>query len=95
MSANLGSSPALATPMPPSPSPKASDNFKRKGERPEPLPNALAFRVDEVPRMGGPGRTKLYELAASGKLKLIRVHGRTLVCGDSLRALLRNGTTAE
>ena len=95
MSANLCSSPALATSLPPSHSPNASDNFKPKAKRPAPLPNALAYRVDEVPRMGGPGRTKLYELAASGHLKLIRVHGRTLVCGDSLRALLRNGTTAE
>ena len=57
-----------------------------------PLPDAIAFRVDEVPLMGGPARTKLYELAAAGKLKLVRVHGRTLVDGDSLRALLRNGT---
>lgn len=57
-----------------------------------PLPNALAYRVDEVPLMGGPRRTKLYELAAAGKVKLIRVAGRTLVDGDSLRALLRDGT---
>ena len=57
-----------------------------------PLPDAIAFRVDEVPLMGGPARTKLYELAAAGKLKLVKVHGRTLVDGDSLRALLRNGT---
>lgn len=57
-----------------------------------PLPNALAFRVDEVPLMGGPHRTKLYELAAAGKLKLVKVAGRTLVDGDSLRALLRDGT---
>ncbi len=61
-------------------------------ERPAPLPNALAYRVDEVPRMGGPARTKLYELANAGKLKLVKVAGRTLVDGDSLRALLRDGT---
>ena len=57
-----------------------------------PLPNALAYRVDEVPLMGGPRRTTLYELAASGHLKLVKVGGRTLVDGDSLRALLRNGS---
>ncbi len=61
-------------------------------ERPAPLPNALAYRVDEVPLMGGPRRTKLYELAAAGKLKLVKVAGRTLVEGDSLRSLLRGGT---
>jgi hypothetical protein len=64
---------------------------KPRHARPAPLPNALAYRVDEVPRMGGPGRTKLYELAKAGKLKLVRVAGRTLVDGDSLRRLLREG----
>jgi hypothetical protein len=60
-------------------------------ERPAPLPHALAYRIDEVRRMGGPGRTKTYELAAQGKLRLVYVAGRTLVDGDSLRALLRHG----
>lgn len=69
-----------------------SSIIARRRERPAPLPNALAFRVDEVARMGGPARTKLYELAAAGKLRLIKVAGRTLVDGDSLRALLREGT---
>ncbi len=62
---------------------------RRRTARPSPLPNALAYRVDEVALMGGPHRTKLYALAAAGKLKLVKVAGRTLVCGDSLRALLR------
>jgi len=65
---------------------------KIRQQRHAPLPNALAYRVDEVPLMGGPRRTKLYELAAAGKLKLVRVAGRTLVDGDSLRTLLRDGT---
>ena len=56
-----------------------------------PLPCAFTYRVNEVPLMGGPHRTKLYELAKQGKLKLVRVAGRTLVDGDSLRDLLRNG----
>ncbi|MGH6986764.1 MAG: hypothetical protein ACRED9_08005 [Caulobacteraceae bacterium] len=60
-------------------------------ERPAPLPHALAYRIDEVQQMGGPGRTTTYRLAAEGKLVLIRVAGRTLVEGDSLRALLRQG----
>ena len=64
---------------------------EHRRERPAPLPNALAYRVNEVPLMGGPGRTKTYELAAEGKLKIVRVAGRTLIEGDSLRALLRNG----
>jgi len=73
--------PVLNPPNPPS----------QRRERPAPLPNALAFRIDEVRHMGGPSRTKLYELAAEGKLRLIRVAGRTLVHGDSLRALLNSG----
>jgi hypothetical protein len=64
---------------------------KSRKERPAPLPNAHAYRIDEVPRMGGPGRTKCYELAAAGKLRLVRVAGCTRVDGDSLRALLRDG----
>jgi hypothetical protein len=56
-----------------------------------PLPNAFAYRVKEVKLMGGPGRTKVYELAKKGDLKLIRIDGRTVVEGDSLRKLLRHG----
>ncbi len=69
----------------------ATKNPTKRAERPAPLPNALAFRVDEVARLGGPGRTRVYELAAAGKLKLVRVGGRTLVHGDSLRLLLSDG----
>ncbi|HLY79687.1 MAG TPA: hypothetical protein VKQ70_09960 [Caulobacteraceae bacterium] len=69
----------------------ATSPTKPKRERPAPLAHALAYRVDEVPLLGGPSRTKLYALAAEGKLRLIRVAGRTLVDGDSLRALLRDG----
>ena len=64
---------------------------KPRHARPAPLPNALAYRVDEVPRVGGPARTKVYELAKAGKLKLIRIGRRTVVDGDSLRTLLREG----
>jgi hypothetical protein len=66
-------------------------NQKPRPARPAPLPNAIAYRVDEVPRMGGPARTSLYALAKAGRLKLIRIGGRTLVDGDSLRTLLREG----
>ena len=38
--------------------------------------------------MAGFGRTLLYKLAKEGKLRLLKVAGRTLVCGDSLRALI-------
>lgn len=73
------------------PARNSSNPSKSRRARSAPLPNAIAFRIDEVAQMGGPGRTKTYELAAEGKLRLVRVAGRTLVDGDSLRALLRDG----
>jgi hypothetical protein len=69
----------------------ASRASSTRRERPAPLPNAHAYRINEVALMGGPCRTKTYALAAEGKLRLVRVGGRTLVDGDSLRALLRDG----
>jgi len=60
-----------------------------------PSPNAFAYRVKEVQLMGGPCRTKIYELAKKGHLKLIRIDGRTLIEGDSFRSLLRNGNNTS
>lgn len=54
-----------------------------------PNPNALAFRVQEVRALGGPGPTKLYELIAAGRLKATKLGATRLIDGDSLRALLR------
>jgi excisionase family DNA binding protein len=48
-----------------------------------------AYRVNDASRMVGLGRTKLYELAAEGRLKMIKVAGRTLIPAESLRALLQ------
>ena len=62
-----------------------------KNYRNEPLPNAIAFRIKEALLMGGPARTTIYKLAKSGKLKLVKLGGRTLIDGDSLRNLLKNG----
>ncbi len=60
----------------------------RARRRPAPVVHAYAFTIPDAQAMGGPGRTKIYELAKSGKLKLLRVAGRTMVDGASLRALL-------
>ena len=64
---------------------------KPKSAPTPPRPDALAFRIREVRLLGGPGKTRVYELAEAGKLRLVRVGGRTLVDGDSLRTLLREG----
>jgi hypothetical protein len=43
--------------------------------------------------LGGPGKTKIYELANQGKLRLFKDGaGRTLVDGESGRALLRGNS---
>jgi excisionase family DNA binding protein len=48
----------------------------------------LAYRISDACRVIGIGRTSLYELAADGKLSMIKVAGRTLVPASSLRALI-------
>ena len=75
------------------PAPECAANRKAyraaaRRNAPPPLPDALAYTVPDACRMGGFGRTLLYKLAKEGKLRLLKVAGRTLVCGDSLRALI-------
>ena len=64
------------------------DKRIRGRARPAPSPNAFAFTIADAQAMGGPGRTKIYQMAKRGELKLIDVAGRTMVDGASLRALL-------
>ena len=61
--------------------------LKRANRRPA-QPNQIAYTIAQVQEVGGPGRTKTYELVAEGKLKLIRVGGRSRITGASLRSLL-------
>jgi hypothetical protein len=56
--------------------------------RPAPLPHAFAYTIEDACLMGGFGRSKAYELIAAKKLKVSRAAGRTLIVGDSLRALI-------
>jgi hypothetical protein len=65
-----------------------SENRARRRNRPDPSPNAFCYTVAEVRQLGGPGKTKTYELVKSGRLKMIDVAGCKRVTGDSLRALL-------
>ena len=50
-------------------------------------PDCLAYRVNDACHIAGIGRTSLYKLATEGKLRLVKVAGRTLVDAASLRAL--------
>ena len=64
---------------------------ERGRQRALPLPNALAWTIADFQRMGGPGKTSIYALAKADppKLKLFKDGaGRTMVDGDSGRALL-------
>jgi hypothetical protein len=56
--------------------------------RPAPLPDALAFTLNDASRVSGLSRSTLRRRAAEGALRLFRCGGRTLVDGASLRRLL-------
>lgn len=51
----------------------------------------LAYRMKDAERVFGVSKSKLYQLAADGKLKLIRVGGRTLVPHSELQRLIDEG----
>ena len=52
--------------------------------RPEPL----AYRIPDACHVLGLGKTSIYELMKLGKLKAIRVAGRTLIEANSARELI-------
>jgi hypothetical protein len=69
---------------------RAAAARKRNRARASPSPHAYAFTVHDSQAMGGPGKTKLYEIAkqlkAEGKTLLFKdAAGRTMVVGDMLR----------
>ncbi len=50
----------------------------------------LAVRIPDAVRMTGIGRSKLYQLIASGELETIKIGRCTLITLDALRSLLAN-----
>jgi hypothetical protein len=74
---------------------KASKRVPKKRGRQlgAPSPHAFAFRLDDAESMGAPCRSQMYKLAESGDLTFIKIAGRTMVTGESLRRLL--GIKAE
>ena len=48
----------------------------------------LAYSIDEAIRVSSIGRTNLYALMNSGRLKATKVGKRTLIPAESLRALI-------
>jgi len=51
-----------------------------------------AYRVQDACRALGVGRSTLYKLAGNGKLRLVRIGGRTVVPGDEVNRLATEGT---
>ena len=66
-----------------------------RARRGDPLPDALSYHIEDAARITGLGRTTVFDLLAKGKLRRIKIGGRTLVEGDSLRALLRGEQKVE
>ena len=60
----------------------------KRANRTPARPDQIAYTIAQVQEVGGPGRTKVYELVAEGQLKLVHVGGRSRITGASLRTLL-------
>ena len=71
----------------------APNKSRKIRARAAPHPLAFAYTIGDAQAMGAPGRTTIYKMEQSGELKLLRVAGRTLVDGDSLRRLLGASST--
>ncbi len=54
----------------------------------ENLPTPLAYSIADAVRVSSLGRTTIYGHIAAGRLKSVRVGGRTLIPAASLRALI-------
>jgi excisionase family DNA binding protein len=54
-----------------------------------PTPDLLSVRIKEACRLTGIGRSKLYELIASGDVDVVKVGAITLIPMASLKKLLR------
>jgi len=55
----------------------------------EGAPEPLSVRIKEACRLTGIGRSKLYELIASGDIEIVKVGAITLVPISSLKDLLQ------
>ena len=60
-------------------------------EQPTPVEERRAYRIPDFCWRYGISRSTTYALAKSGRLRLIKVNGRTLVLHEDAEALLREG----
>lgn len=54
-------------------------------------PNKIAYSIKEACRASSLGRTTLYGHIAAGRLRAVRVGGRTVIPAESLHALVQGG----
>ncbi|WP_206664492.1 helix-turn-helix domain-containing protein [Dankookia rubra] len=52
------------------------------------MPAPLSYGINDAAAVSGLSRSTLYRHATAGRLRLVKVGGRTLVCAASLRVLL-------
>lgn len=57
-------------------------------------PDKLAYRVAELPRVTGLGRSKIYELIARGVIPSVELGGVILVPVDGLRRAIQSAPSA-
>jgi excisionase family DNA binding protein len=67
---------------------KSSFLFLSKARFPKLQIEKRAYRIDEFCAAFGLGRTKVYQLIKSGKLRSVLIDGRRLVPRDAAEALL-------
>jgi hypothetical protein len=67
---------------------KPKPGAKRQRDRAFPSPHAFAYTISDAQSMGLGGRTSIWKMRQSGELKTIKVAGRELLIGDSVREVL-------
>jgi excisionase family DNA binding protein len=55
----------------------------------------LAFSIKEACQASSLGKTTIYAHIAAGRLKAVRIGGRTVIPADSLQALIINGDVCK
>jgi excisionase family DNA binding protein len=65
---------------------------KNQAQQPAPHIERLAWPIAEGARRIGVGRTSIYKLAAEGKLRLVRIGGRTLLPEEEIIRLIASGS---
>jgi excisionase family DNA binding protein len=67
---------------------------KRQSRLGTPPANALTYRVDDAAAMLGIGRVSLYRLIGAGKLRPVKIAGRTLISRSEIERIAASGTGA-